>query len=107
MTIQKNTKWNKIIIKNSHENGGEEVAVMSEQLFADLRIHLFGGKLFDLICALQQLAWKDDDMMDQDTLFEMQEKLSEFVLQFAERLSPEYVDRIVKQFPWMYKAEEE
>jgi len=55
---------------------------------------------FKSICEIQKIAWRDDDCMNQDTLFELQDKIAQLALRIA---SAEHkVDDLVSAFPWIY-----
>ena len=62
---------------------------------------LFGS----MVSILMQL-WKDDDMMDQDTLFGLQQDVATYLMHIAEK-SPEKQQRISKKFPWIFKQNQE
>ena len=49
---------------------------------------------------LMLLLWKDDDMMDQDTLFELQNEFAGLLLDVA--IKAKKTDDLVKTFPWLY-----
>ena len=100
------TAHNKILLRSSVSNGTEEQAVMSEPLFNELKAELFGN-MFDTLCELQKLAWANDDLMTQDTLFDLQDKLATLSLSVASKISPLKVDSLVKQFPWLYEVKGE
>lgn len=51
---------------------------------------------------IQQLLWKNDDRMDQDTLFELQDKMAKILLNVAEKEGK--IGDLVKSFSWLYKA---
>ena len=51
---------------------------------------------------IQKLLWKDDDRMDQDTLFELQEFVAELTLKAAEKENK--VDDLLKNFRWLYEV---
>ena len=57
---------------------------------------------YEQIKEIQSLAWRDDDRMDQETLFELQDKIAELALQIASR--EKKVDDLVKSFPFLYKV---
>lgn len=59
-------------------------------------------ELFKDITEILGLAWKDDDRMDQETLFDLQEKIAELALKIASR--EHKVDELVKKFPWAYEV---
>jgi hypothetical protein len=50
---------------------------------------------------IQKLLWKNDDRMDQDDLFELQDLVSELILIVAEKENR--IDDLVKEFPWIYE----
>lgn len=50
---------------------------------------------------IQMLLWKDDDRMEQDTLFDLQEKVAELTLKIAEKENR--ITDLVRSFPWLYK----
>lgn len=58
-------------------------------------------KLYPKLKAIQKLVWTNDDMMDQETLFELQDKLGRLLLQVA--ADENKTDDLVKSFPWLYK----
>ena len=59
-------------------------------------------ELFKDITEILGLAWKDDDRMDQETLFALQEKIAELALKIASR--EHKVDELVERFPWAYEV---
>lgn len=60
--------------------------------------------LYDELVDIQKLLWQDDDMMAQDTLFDVQDRFADILFRIAEYSGK--VDELVKQFPWIYKAKE-
>lgn len=58
------------------------------------------AEIFKALCELQKLAWKDDDMMDQDTLFTMQEQIADLTLELAKDTKKE--SDLLKSFPYIY-----
>lgn len=50
---------------------------------------------------LLKLAYKNDDMMQQEDLFELQQKLAMFVIELAEDLDKD--DELVEEFPWLFR----
>lgn len=52
---------------------------------------------------IQRLLWKNDDYMDQETLFELQEKMAELVLDVA--IKEHKITELLAEFPWLYEAE--
>lgn len=57
--------------------------------------------MYDDLKKLQKLLWKHDDMMDQETLFELQELVAEMALKAAQ--AERKVGDLVKSFPWLYQ----
>ena len=57
---------------------------------------------YDMVKEIQALLWENDDLMDQDTLFALQKKVSEYALTIAEREGK--CDDLVKTFPWLYET---
>ena len=55
---------------------------------------------YDRIVEIQKIAWRDDDRMDQENLFELQEKIAEFALEIANKAHK--VDELAQTFPWLY-----
>lgn len=55
---------------------------------------------------IQELLWRDDDRMDQETLFELQDRFAELILKVASKEGPRTVDRLVAKFPWLYTTKE-
>ena len=61
---------------------------------------------------IQRLLWKDDDLIGQETLFKLQEYVAEFALRVAEQCDrnsgdSDIVQDLAKNFPWLYKIEQE
>jgi hypothetical protein len=52
---------------------------------------------------IQKLIWKDDDRMDQDTLFELQNYVAKVILDVANK--EKKTSDLIKSFPWLYKTE--
>lgn len=50
---------------------------------------------------VQKLLWNNDDLMDQETLFYLQDEVQTLVLKVAEDTNS--TDIILKEFPWLYK----
>lgn len=50
---------------------------------------------------IMQLIWKDNDRIDQVTLYEVQDKLADVLLIVAEEESQ--MKDLVKSFPWVYE----
>lgn len=58
-------------------------------------------EIFEKLVELQKLVWTDDDRMDQDNLFELQDKMAQLVLDLANDTNNQEV--ILKEFSWIYK----
>lgn len=50
---------------------------------------------------IQKLLWKNDDLISQDDLFTLQDKISDLTLESAKEEGK--VDLLVKEFPYIYK----
>lgn len=57
--------------------------------------------MYEILKKIQTLLWKDDDRMDQDTLFELQDYVSEIILNVAKQENR--MDDLVQKFPWLYE----
>jgi len=49
---------------------------------------------------LQKMVWSSDDLMDQETLFAVQDKLADITLNVA--VAARQSKDLVKEFPWLY-----
>ena len=58
--------------------------------------------LYESICKLQSLLWQDDDLMDQDALFDAQGMVADIALEIANKTGK--VDDLIKKFPWLYEV---
>lgn len=61
-------------------------------------------RYYEDVAALQRLAWKGDDQIGQDDLFELQDALAAFALKVAnaEQRTPE----LLREFPFLYTTKE-
>ena len=50
---------------------------------------------------VQKLLWKDDDLMNQEILFDLQAEMQVLVLTLANDTNS--TDVILKEFPWLYR----
>lgn len=50
---------------------------------------------------VQKLLWNNDDLMNQETLFDLQDEVQTLVLKVAEDTNS--TDIILKEFHWLYK----
>lgn len=62
--------------------------------------------MYEKLEKIQEMLWRDDDMMRQETLFELQDYVAELILKVADKKGPTTVDRLVKKFPWLYQVKE-
>jgi hypothetical protein len=56
--------------------------------------------MYEKIKKIQQLLWKNDDLIDQDTLFEVQDYVAELLLDVAKKEGK--TGDLVKSFSWLY-----
>lgn len=54
---------------------------------------------------IQNLVWQSDDLMTQDTLFEIQDKLADLMLKVAIAAGKE--ENLARSFPWLYRIARE
>lgn len=54
---------------------------------------------------IQNLVWQSDDLMSQDTLFEIQDKLADLTLKVAIAAGKE--ENLARSFPWLYRIARE
>ena len=59
-------------------------------------------KIFEELKALNALAWEHDDLMTQETLFDLQEKLANLLLAVAQDMGNAALRDICKAFPYLY-----
>jgi len=57
--------------------------------------------IYNKLKQLQKLAWKNDDMMDQETLFDLQDILANLVLNVARDCDE--TEDLIKSFPYLYE----
>ena len=57
-------------------------------------------EIYEKLKDIQHLVWKNDDLMDQGTLFELQDELIHLVLQVAVDCHKE--NDLIKSFPFLY-----
>jgi hypothetical protein len=58
--------------------------------------------MYDKLKKIQELLWKDDDMMNQSTLFELQENMAKLLLEVAQTEGK--TKDLIKSFPFLYQA---
>ena len=57
--------------------------------------------IYENVCMIQKKLWEHDDLMTQETLFDLQDMVCEFALRLAEDLNRE--DDLIRRFPWLYR----
>jgi len=58
--------------------------------------------MYTTLKKIQEMLWREDDLMSQDTLFELQEFVADVILDVAKFEGDGKVDDLVKSFPWLY-----
>lgn len=61
--------------------------------------------MYNDLKAIQKLLWKHDDLIEQEDLFAVQDKISELILKVAQKENK--TDDLVKSFPWLYDVKEQ
>lgn len=61
------------------------------------------NEVYDALKEIQLLAWSGDDLMSQDTLFEIQDKLADLTLKAA--VASGRGSDLAATFPWLYTVE--
>ena len=56
--------------------------------------------LYNELKRIQSIVWQDDDMMTQDTLFDVQERLADLTLKAANDIGK--AEELAADFPWLY-----
>lgn len=56
--------------------------------------------MYNELKEIQKLIFKDDDRMEQDTLFDLQEKIALLTLQVAQQEGK--TEDLIKSFKWLY-----
>lgn len=59
-------------------------------------------EVYAKLVELQDLLWKGDDLMSQDTLFEAQELVADLTLKVS-RAAGKSGEELVEKFPWLYR----
>jgi len=57
--------------------------------------------MYERLKKVQEMLWRSDDLMDQETLFELQDYVAGVILDVAEQEGK--TTDLVKSFPWLYK----
>ena len=58
---------------------------------------------FETLVKIFELIWKDDDLMEQDTLFTLQDLVSDALLRASNK---EWGAELVEKFPWAFEKVE-
>ena len=58
--------------------------------------------IYAKVVNLQKIAWRGDDLMEQDDLCELQDKLADLALAIACQLGKSR--ELAKEFPWLYRV---
>ena len=59
-------------------------------------------EIYKELKTINALAWEDDDLMMQETLFELQEKVANLLLMVAQDIGNTALNDLVKSFPFLY-----
>ena len=59
-------------------------------------------EFYNELKTINALAWQDDDLMMQETLFDMQEQLANLLLAVALDIGNTALIEICKEFPYLY-----
>jgi len=58
--------------------------------------------IYERVVTLQAIAWRGDDLMEQDDLCELQDKLAVLALELAKEVGKS--TELAKKFPWLYRV---
>lgn len=58
--------------------------------------------IYNELKKLNSLAWENDDLMEQETLFDLQERLADLLLRVAQDCGEKTLNDLVKSFPFLY-----
>ena len=58
--------------------------------------------IFNELMTINTLAWQDDDIMRQETLFDVQEKVANLLLAVAQDIGSPALRVICEAFPYLY-----
>lgn len=61
--------------------------------------------IYKQVVKIQELIWQDDDCIEQENLFEVQELIAKLALDIATK--EHKVEELVKQFPYLYELKGE
>lgn len=62
---------------------------------------MFNEILYERVKELQRLVWKSDDLMDQETLYDVQDIVADIALALAKEQGKE--KELVAEFSWLYR----
>ena len=58
--------------------------------------------IYTKLKTINAIAWRDDDLMEQDNLFDLQEQLANLLLAVAQDCGEKTLKDLVKSFPYLY-----
>lgn len=58
--------------------------------------------IYNKVVELQDIAWRGDDLMEQDDLCELQHKIAMLALEVACEIGKSV--ELAKKFPWLYRV---
>lgn len=58
--------------------------------------------IYTKLKTINSIAWHDDDLMEQDNLFDLQEQLANLLLAVAQDLGEKTLQDLVRSFPYLY-----
>lgn len=58
--------------------------------------------IFEELMKINALAWQDDDLMRQETLFDVQERVANLLLAVAQDIGSPALRVICEAFPYLY-----
>ena len=53
---------------------------------------------------INAIAWRDDDLMEQENLFDLQEQLANLLLAVAQDCGEKTLTDLVRSFPYLYSV---
>lgn len=59
--------------------------------------------IFNKLMEIQDLIWEEDDMLSQESLFEVQNITAKLVLNLANDLEKGSI--LIEKYPWLYRRE--
>jgi len=61
-------------------------------------------EIFEQLKGIQTLAWKQDDWMEQESLFDLQERVANLTLAVAQDIGNTALKDLCKTFPYLYSV---